>query len=73
MPSRTRRLWAWLHKFLGLATAAVMLLVALTGGTLVFWREVDAALNSGLYKETASLGISVASARTPHRQWRRPP
>lgn len=62
MPSRTRCLWVWLHKYLGLATAAVMLLSALTGSILVFWREVDVALNSGLYKATAGPGTSVASA-----------
>ncbi len=40
-----RKLWLKVHLWLGLSAGAVLLVVGLTGSILVFWQEIDAALN----------------------------
>lgn len=51
---KTRRKW-WLtvHLWLGLIAGAVLLMVGLTGSILVFWQEIDSALNPSLQQVQA--------------------
>jgi uncharacterized iron-regulated membrane protein len=46
---RVRRAFMWAHRWLGLTGGIVVVLVGLTGSFLVFYREIDAALNPALY------------------------
>lgn len=46
---RVRRAFMWVHRWLGLIGGIVVVLVGLTGSFLVFYREIDAALNPALY------------------------
>lgn len=46
---RVRRVFMWAHRWLGLIGGIVVVLMGLTGSFLVFYREIDAALNPGLY------------------------
>jgi uncharacterized iron-regulated membrane protein len=47
--SRLRRTFLWLHRWLGLGFGVILVLVSLTGSFIVFYREIDAALNHALY------------------------
>lgn len=40
-----RKAWLKVHLWLGLSAGAVLMVVGLTGSILVFWQEIDAALN----------------------------
>ena len=44
-----RRAFMWTHRWLGLVGGIVMVLMGLTGSFIVFYREIDAALNPALY------------------------
>ncbi|WP_441235714.1 PepSY-associated TM helix domain-containing protein [Bradyrhizobium sp. 930_D9_N1_4] len=48
-PGRTRRAILWAHRWLGLIGGAVVVLIGLTGSFIVFYREIDVALNPALY------------------------
>jgi uncharacterized iron-regulated membrane protein len=50
---RLRRAFVWTHRWLGLSFGIIVVLVGLTGSFIVFYREIDAALNPALY---ASVG-----------------
>ena len=45
-----RKLWLEIHLWLGLIAGAVLLIVGLTGSILVFWQEIDTALNPALHQ-----------------------
>lgn len=74
---RLRTLWLIVHRYLGLSLGAVLALIGLTGSILVFFKELDAQLNSALmtvnsplegdtrYRAWADLA-SVAEAAKPH-------
>ncbi len=47
--TRAHAAWIWLHKWIGIATALVMILLGLTGSVIVVWKEADAWLNPRLY------------------------
>src|SRR5689334_6601942 len=47
--TRVRRVLMWAHRWLGLIGGIVVVLMGLTGSFLVFYREIDAALNPALY------------------------
>lgn len=44
-----RQIWYQVHKYVGLATLAFLIVAATTGMLLVFEKEADAALNADLY------------------------
>lgn len=44
-----RKLWLKVHLWLGLSLGFVLALIGLTGSVLVFWQEIDRALNPDLY------------------------
>jgi uncharacterized iron-regulated membrane protein len=46
---RARRVFMWLHRWLGLSVGAVFVLIGITGSFNVFYREIDAVLNTALY------------------------
>ena len=46
---RLRRAFLWLHRWLGLGFGVILVLVSVTGSFIVFYREIDAALNLALY------------------------
>ncbi|MFA5921354.1 MAG: PepSY-associated TM helix domain-containing protein [Methylococcaceae bacterium] len=48
-----RKLWLEIHLWLGLIAGAVLLIVGLTGSILVFWQEIDTALNPALHQVQA--------------------
>lgn len=48
-PARLRRTLIWAHRWLGLIGGMVVVLLGLTGSFIVFYREIDAALNPALY------------------------
>lgn len=48
-PGRLRHALSWAHRWLGLTGGIVMVLIGLTGSFIVFYREIDAALNPALY------------------------
>ena len=66
MPERRReprRLWIWLHRWIGLVTFLLLGLAALTGCMLCFVRPLDAALNADLFRQPAvARPIDVAAA-----------
>ncbi len=49
-----RKLWLNVHLWLGLGFGLFLAVIGLTGSVLVFWYELDEALNPGLYE--AALG-----------------
>ncbi|WP_176225402.1 PepSY-associated TM helix domain-containing protein [Methylomagnum ishizawai] len=55
-----RKMWLNLHGCLGLTAGAVLALVGLTGGVLVFWQELDEGLNPGLRRVEATPGGGFA-------------
>jgi len=46
-----RRMLRWLHLWMGLTVGALFALIALTGSLLVFYPEIDAALNPGMHDD----------------------
>lgn len=58
---RSRRLWIWVHKWLCLTLGAALALVGLTGSAIVFYREIDAALNPALYAAAPAVQPRAAS------------
>jgi len=48
-----RKLWLKAHLWLGLGAGFVLALAGLSGSVLVFWQEIDAALNPGLFRVSA--------------------
>lgn len=46
---RVRRAVLWAHRWVGLIGGAVLVLIGLTGSFIVFYREIDVALNPALY------------------------
>lgn len=46
---RLRRAFIRIHRWLGFSTGVIVVLVGLTGSFIVFYREIDAALNPALY------------------------
>ncbi|MET3990306.1 putative iron-regulated membrane protein [Bradyrhizobium sp. S3.9.2] len=49
LTGRARRRLLWAHRWLGLLGGIVVVLIGLTGSFIVFYREIDAALNPALY------------------------
>lgn len=45
-----RKLWLKIHLWLGLSFGAILALIGLTGSVLVFWHELDSAINPSLYQ-----------------------
>jgi uncharacterized iron-regulated membrane protein len=64
-----RKLWLQVHLWLGLALGFFLALIGLTGSVLVFWHEIDEALNPKLYQSPSSPGTAksldeiIAAAR----------
>lgn len=59
LAGRARRGLLWTHRWLGLAGGIVVVLIGLTGSFIVFYREIDAALNPALYTPaTPNKGLS---------------
>lgn len=48
-PGRARRALLWTHRWFGLIGGIVVVLIGLTGSFIVFYREIDVALNPSLY------------------------
>jgi uncharacterized iron-regulated membrane protein len=48
-----RRAFMWAHRWLGLIGGVAVVLMGLTGSFIVFYREIDAALNPALYAPAA--------------------
>jgi uncharacterized iron-regulated membrane protein len=49
-----RKLWLNVHLWLGLGFGLFLAVIGLTGSVLVFWHEIDAAINPSLYEATPS-------------------
>ncbi|WP_271571457.1 PepSY-associated TM helix domain-containing protein [Bradyrhizobium sp. CCBAU 11386] len=49
MPGRARHALLWAHRWFGLIGGIVVVLIGLTGSFIVFYREIDVALNPALY------------------------
>jgi len=49
IPGRARHALLWAHRWLGLIGGIVVVLIGLTGSFIVFYREIDVALNPALY------------------------
>lgn len=49
LPGRARHALRWAHRWLGLIGGIVVVLIGLTGSFIVFYREIDVALNPALY------------------------
>ncbi|WP_245509329.1 PepSY-associated TM helix domain-containing protein [Bradyrhizobium zhanjiangense] len=49
LPGRARHALLWAHRWLGLIGGIVVVLIGLTGSFIVFYREIDVALNPALY------------------------
>ncbi len=69
-PRARRPYWRSLHLWLGLILGLPMAIFGLTGSVLVFWQEIDSALNPGLYElarvpaeRTLRLEESIAAAQ----------
>lgn len=45
-----RQSWVWLHRYLGLAIAAFLIVAGLTGSVIAFHRELDTWLNPELFR-----------------------
>ena len=56
-----RKLWLNVHLWLGLGFGLFLAVIGLTGSVLVFWHELDEALNPALYEATPSNGASRKS------------
>jgi uncharacterized iron-regulated membrane protein len=52
-----RKVFVWLHRYVGLAMAGFLAVAGLTGSVIAFSQEIDAWLNPGLYR--------IGSAGTP--------
>lgn len=51
-----RKLWLKVHLWLGLGFGFFLALIGLTGSVLVFWQEIDQALNHDLYVSARASG-----------------
>ena len=51
-----RNFWFHIHVCLGLGFGFLMAITGLTGSVLVFWHELDQALNSSLYHTSITQG-----------------
>jgi len=51
-----RKLWLKAHLWLGLSLGMFLAVIGLTGSVLVFWHEIDAALNPALYRNSTAPG-----------------
>ncbi len=51
-----RKLWLKVHLWLGLGLGLFLAVIGITGSVLVFWKEIDQALNPGLYTSAAESG-----------------
>lgn len=49
MPGRVQHALLWAHRWFGLIGGIVVVLIGLTGSFIVFYREIDVALNPALY------------------------
>lgn len=58
---RRRKLWLKVHLWLGLGLGLILALIGLTGSVLVFWQEIDAALNPALFRASSP----IAAKRKP--------
>lgn len=45
-----RRIWVIVHRYVGLSMAVFLVIAGLTGSVLVFYKELDAAINPNLYE-----------------------
>ncbi len=68
---KLRKLALIWHRYLGLTFGLLLVLLGLTGSALVFWREIDHALNPSLMQvapqaEPQSIDALLASARQAH-------
>lgn len=48
-----RKLWLKVHLWLGLSLGFILAIIGLTGSVLVFWQELDRALNPTLYQASS--------------------
>lgn len=53
-----RKLWLQAHLWLGLGLGLFLAVIGLTGSVLVFWHELDAAINPGLYQAAPAPGAT---------------
>lgn len=51
-----RKRWLRVHLWLGLSLGLFLAIIGLTGSILVFWQEIDEALNPQLYRTSTSPG-----------------
>lgn len=56
-----RKQWLQVHLWLGLGFGLFLAVIGLTGSVLVFWHELDEALNPALYESTPGHGASRKS------------
>jgi uncharacterized iron-regulated membrane protein len=56
-----RRAWIWIHKWTGLIVGAHFALLGITGSIIVFYRELDVALNPALFAVNATASPRLAS------------
>lgn len=68
---KLRKLSLIWHRYLGLTFGLLLVILGLTGSALVFWREIDHALNPSLMQvapqaELQSIDAVLASARQAH-------
>lgn len=68
-----RALWRKVHLWLGLTLGLPMLIFGVTGSVLVFWKEIDVALNPGIYRVAINPApprlqpaVDAAIAAAPH-------
>ncbi len=53
-----RKLWLDVHLWLGLGFGFFLAVVGLTGSVLVFWHEIDEAINPSLYEAVPAQGLA---------------
>jgi uncharacterized iron-regulated membrane protein len=53
-----RKLWLNVHLWLGLGFGLFLAVIGLTGSVLVFWHELDEAINPSLYEAEPSKGLT---------------
>lgn len=53
-----RRLWLDVHLWLGLGFGFFLAVIGLTGSVLVFWHEIDAAINTDLYEASSGQDLT---------------
>jgi len=68
---KLRKLALTLHRYIGLTFGLLLVILGLTGSALVFWREIDHALNPSLMQvtpqaERQSIDAILVSARQAH-------